>query len=43
MADENDTTSAASAVELTDEQKQQNVIRLAFGGSEQKYDEFVAT
>ena len=43
MADENDTTSSASAVELTDEQKQQNVIRLAFGGSEQKYDEFVAT
>jgi len=43
MADENDTTSSASAVELSDEQKKQNVICLAFGGSEQKYDEFVAT
>ena len=36
-------SSSASAVELSDEQKKQNVIRLAFGGSEQKYDEFVAT
>ena len=43
MADENDMSSSASAVELSDEQKKQNVIRLAFGGSEQKYDEFVAT
>jgi len=43
MADENDTTSSATAVELTDDQKKQNVIRLAFGGSKRKYDEFVAT
>ena len=43
MADENDTTSSGTAVELTDDQKKQNVIRLAFGGSKRKYDEFVAT
>jgi hypothetical protein len=29
--------------ELTGEQKRQNVIRLAFGGSEERFNEFVAT
>jgi hypothetical protein len=40
MADDSQATTAA---ELTDDQKRQNVIRLAFDGSEQKYDEFVET
>jgi hypothetical protein len=43
MADEKETVASESSAELTDDQKKQNVIRLAFGGSEQKYDEFVAT
>jgi hypothetical protein len=37
--DENSST----AEELTSEQKRDNVIRLAFGGSEAKFDEFVRT
>jgi len=41
MADERDVAAGAAAVELTDEQKRQSVIRLAFGGSEQKYNDFV--
>ena len=32
-----------AADELTQEEKRQNVIRLAFGGSEQRYEEFVET
>jgi len=36
MAEETEST----AEELTSEQKRENVIRLAFGGSRQKYDEF---
>ena len=40
MADETVDT-AVSTDELTGEQKRQNVIRLAFGGHERKYDEFV--
>jgi hypothetical protein len=39
MSDEQD--AAAIADELTGEQKRQNVIRLAFAGSEEKYQEFV--
>jgi hypothetical protein len=31
----------AATEELTSEQKRENVIRLAFGGSQQKFDEFV--
>ena len=31
------------SAELTDDQKRHNVIRLAFDGSEQKYNEFVET
>jgi hypothetical protein len=34
---------AQAADELTQEEKRQNVIRLAFGGSEQRYEEFVET
>ena len=34
---------APAADELTQEEKRQNVIRLAFGGSEQRYEEFVET
>jgi len=41
MADEKETAASATAVELTHDQKKQNVIHLAFGGSEQKYNEFV--
>jgi hypothetical protein len=33
----------AAAEELTNEQKRDNVIRLAFGGSREKFDEFVET
>jgi hypothetical protein len=33
--------SSSTAEELTTEQKRQNVIRLAFGGSEQRFDEFI--
>lgn len=33
----------AAAEELTSEQKRENVIRLAFGGSREKFDEFVET
>jgi hypothetical protein len=40
MADETAAAAAASD-ELTGEQKRQNVIRLAFGGSEEKYRSFV--
>jgi hypothetical protein len=36
MAEETEST----AEELTSDQKRENVIRLAFGGSRQKYDEF---
>ena len=32
-----------AADELTQEEKRQNVIRLAFGGSKQRYEEFVET
>ena len=39
MADE--PTVAPSADELTGEQKRQNVIRLAFGGDERRFEEFV--
>ena len=38
MAEE---TEPAASDELTQEEKKQNVIRLAFGGSEARYDEFV--
>jgi hypothetical protein len=38
MAEERD---QAATEELTSEQKRENVIRLAFGGSRQKFDEFV--
>ena len=31
----------AATEELTSEQKRENVVRLAFGGSQQKFDEFV--
>jgi hypothetical protein len=41
MADEAQT--AATGAELTGEQKRQNVIRLAFGGSEERLNEFVDT
>jgi len=34
---------APTADELTQEEKRQNVIRLAFGGSEERYEEFVET
>ena len=33
----------APADELTQEDKRQNVIRLAFGGSEERYQEFIDT
>ena len=33
----------AATEELTSEQKRESVIRLAFGGSREKYDEFVET
>jgi hypothetical protein len=33
----------AAAEELTNEQKRENVIRLAFGGSRERFDEFVET
>ena len=33
----------AAAEELTDEEKRENVIRLAFGGSRERFDEFVET
>ena len=32
----------AATDELTSEQKRENVVRLAFGGSQQKFEEFVA-
>ena len=32
----------AATEELTSEQKRENVVRLAFGGSQQKFEEFVA-
>ena len=41
MPDANESTTSTPAVELTDEQKRQNVIRLAFDGSEGKYSQFV--
>ena len=41
MAEETNTTTATD--ELTEQQKRQNVIRLAFGGSEQRFNEFVET
>ena len=41
MAEETQTASGAD--ELTQEQKRQNVLRLAFGGSEERYNEFVET
>src|SRR5829696_9897756 len=41
MADEKETAASATAVELTHDQKKQNVIHLAFGGSEEKFNEFV--
>ena len=40
MSDDRDN---AATEELTNEQKLENVIRLAFGGSRQKFDEFVDT
>jgi hypothetical protein len=40
MAAEQDKTAAE---ELTNDQKRDNVIRLAFGGSREKFDEFVET
>ena len=40
MSDET-VAGAAAADELTGEQKRQNVVRLAFGGSEEKYQAFV--
>ena len=40
MADEQENTATA---ELTNDQKRDNVIRLAFGGSREKFDEFVET
>ncbi|MBA2261002.1 MAG: hypothetical protein H0W18_19095 [Acidobacteria bacterium] len=36
-----ETTGAAAADELTGEQKRQNVVRLAFGNSEEKFKQFV--
>src|SRR5687768_18188989 len=36
-------TAATPAAELTQEEKRQNVIRLAFGGSEGRYQEFIET
>jgi len=36
-----ETTAAAAADELTGEQKRQNVVRLAFGNSEEKFKQFV--
>lgn len=41
MAEETNTTTATD--ELSEQQKRQNVIRLAFGGSEQRFNEFVET
>ena len=41
MADDEQTGSAATADELSGEQKRQNVIRLAFGGDEGKFRRFV--
>ena len=38
MAEERD---QAATEELTSEQKRENVVRLAFGGSQQKFEEFV--
>jgi hypothetical protein len=49
MAEETDTTETPAAeltqpaTELTQEQKRQNVIRLAFGGSEEHYQAFIET
>lgn len=40
MSDDRDN---AATEELTNEQKLENVIRLAFGGNRQKFDEFVDT
>lgn len=37
-----DEVQPAPADELTQEEKRQNVIRLAFGGSRERYDEFIA-
>jgi len=42
MPEQQEATTMPSA-ELTDDQKRHNVIRLAFDGSEQKYNEFVET
>lgn len=36
-----DEQNSATAEELTSEQKRDNVIRLAFGGSEERFDEFI--
>ncbi len=41
MAEETETT--AQADELTQEERRQNVIRLAFGGREERYQEFIDT
>ena len=38
-----DTQAPATGTELTGEEKRQNVIRLAFGGSEERFNEFVET
>ena len=40
---EDQTPPVTSADELTGEEKRQNVIRLAFGGSEERFDHFVET
>ena len=41
MAEETETTTQAD--ELTQEERRQNVIRLAFGGREERYQEFIDT
>ena len=41
MTDETGETTVSQTDELTGEQKRQNVIRLAFGGDEAKFTEFV--
>jgi hypothetical protein len=43
MAEETNTTTTTATDELTEQQKRQNVIRLAFGGSEERFNEFVET
>jgi hypothetical protein len=41
MAEETETAPQPASDELTQEAKKQNVIRLAFGGSQARYEEFV--